>query len=80
MAIARPRRHEPYLLENPCRLFAAAVLTQAAHAQTPQAARPYIVVFHDQEPDVGSGSWSSVVCGIDWVTSNATRLNIKVAN
>jgi subtilisin family serine protease len=30
--------------------------------------------------NAGSGSWSSVVCGIDWVTSNATRLNIKVAN
>ncbi|MGQ0433113.1 MAG: S8 family serine peptidase [Microthrixaceae bacterium] len=28
----------------------------------------------------GSGSWSSVVCGIDWVTSNATRLGIKVAS
>src|SRR5437867_1142245 len=28
----------------------------------------------------GSGSWSSVICGIDWVTANATRLNIKVAN
>ena len=28
----------------------------------------------------GSGSWSSVICGIDWVTANAARLNIKVAN
>jgi len=28
----------------------------------------------------GSGSWSSVICGIDWVTANASRLNIKVAN
>jgi subtilisin len=28
----------------------------------------------------GSGSWSSVVCGIDWVTANAARFNIKVAN
>jgi subtilisin len=28
----------------------------------------------------GSGSWSSVVCGIDWVTRNAGALNIKVAN
>ena len=26
----------------------------------------------------GSGSWSSVICGIDWVTDNAS--NIKVAN
>ena len=28
----------------------------------------------------GSGSWSSVICGIDWVTANAANLNIKVAN
>ncbi len=28
----------------------------------------------------GSGSWSSVVCGIDWVTANAATYNIKVAN
>ena len=28
----------------------------------------------------GSGSWSSVACGIDWVTANATSKNIKVAN
>ena len=28
----------------------------------------------------GSGSWSSVICGIDWVTANASTLNIKVAN
>jgi subtilisin len=28
----------------------------------------------------GSGTWSSVICGIDWVTSNASRYNIKVAN
>lgn len=28
----------------------------------------------------GSGTWSSVICGIDWVTANAARLNIKVAN
>jgi subtilisin len=30
--------------------------------------------------NAGSGSWSSVACGIDWVTANASRLNIKVAN
>jgi subtilisin len=30
--------------------------------------------------NAGSGSWSSVVCGIDWVTANASNLNIKVAN
>jgi subtilisin family serine protease len=28
----------------------------------------------------GSGTWSSVICGIDWVTANATTKNIKVAN
>jgi subtilisin family serine protease len=30
--------------------------------------------------NAGSGSWSSVACGIDWVTANAASLNIKVAN
>ncbi len=28
----------------------------------------------------GSGTWSSVICGIDWVTANTTTYNIKVAN
>jgi subtilisin len=28
----------------------------------------------------GSGSWSSVICGIDWVTQNAASKGIKVAN
>src|SRR3990167_7109871 len=28
----------------------------------------------------GSGSWSSVICGIDWVTANAGTFKIKVAN
>ncbi len=28
----------------------------------------------------GSGTWSSVICGIDWVTANASLYNIKVAN
>jgi subtilisin len=28
----------------------------------------------------GSGSWSQVICGIDWVTTNAAALNIKVAS
>jgi subtilisin len=28
----------------------------------------------------GSGSWSSVVCGIDWVTANRVATGIKVAN
>jgi len=29
---------------------------------------------------VGSGTFSQVICGIDWVTANAGVLNIKVAN
>ena len=28
----------------------------------------------------GSGRWSNVICGIDWVTANASLKNIKVAN
>lgn len=28
----------------------------------------------------GSGTWSSVICGIDWVTAHALQYNIKVAN
>jgi subtilisin len=28
----------------------------------------------------GSGSWSAIICGINWVTANAGSLNIKVAN
>lgn len=28
----------------------------------------------------GSGTWSSVICGIDWVTAHAAQYNIKVAN
>lgn len=28
----------------------------------------------------GSGTWSSVICGIDWVTANAASYGIKVAN
>ncbi len=28
----------------------------------------------------GSGTWSSVICGIDWVTANATKYNIKLVN
>jgi subtilisin len=28
----------------------------------------------------GSGSWSSIICGIDWVTANAAATGIKVAN
>jgi subtilisin family serine protease len=28
----------------------------------------------------GSGAWSQVICGIDWVTANSAPLNIKVVN
>jgi subtilisin len=28
----------------------------------------------------GGGSWSSIICGIDWVTANAATLGIRVAN
>lgn len=28
----------------------------------------------------GSGTWSSIICGIDWITANAAKYNIKVAN
>lgn len=28
----------------------------------------------------GSGTWSSIICGIDWVTANAQALRIQVAN
>jgi len=30
--------------------------------------------------NAGSGSWASVICGIDWVTANAATLHIRVAN
>jgi subtilisin len=30
--------------------------------------------------NAGSGSWSSVACGIDWVTANAATTGIKVAS
>jgi subtilisin len=30
--------------------------------------------------NAGSGSWSSVACGIDWVTTNAASKGIEVAN
>ena len=28
----------------------------------------------------GSGQWSEVICGVDWVTAHAAQYNIKVAN
>ncbi len=39
--------------------------------------RLYAVKVLNQQ---GSGTWSQVICGIDWVTQNAATLNIKVAN
>jgi subtilisin len=30
--------------------------------------------------NAGSGSWSSIICGINWVTANAAAKRIKVAN
>jgi subtilisin len=30
--------------------------------------------------NAGSGSWSSIICGVDWVTANAASKGIKVAN
>lgn len=30
--------------------------------------------------NAGSGTWSSVICGVDWVTANASAKNIVVAN
>lgn len=30
--------------------------------------------------NAGMGSWSSVICGVDWVTANAASKGIKVAN
>ncbi len=42
----------------------------------PQAKLLAVKVLNSQ----GSGTWSSVICGIDWVTVNAAKYNIKVAN
>lgn len=42
----------------------------------PQAKLIAVKVLNAQ----GSGTWSSVICGIDWVTANAATYNIKVAN
>lgn len=28
----------------------------------------------------GSGTWSQVICGLDWISANAAKYNIKVAN
>lgn len=40
-------------------------------------AKLYAVKVLDKD---GAGSWSSIICGIDWVTENAGALNIRVAN
>lgn len=42
----------------------------------PQAKLIAVKVLNSQ----GSGTWSSVICGIDWVTANTSTYNIKVAN
>lgn len=42
----------------------------------PQAKLAAVKVLNSQ----GSGSWSSIICGLDWVVANAAALNIKVAN
>lgn len=42
----------------------------------PQAKLIAVKVLNSQ----GSGTWSSVICGIDWVTANASKYTIKVAN
>lgn len=42
----------------------------------PQANLAAVKVLNAQ----GSGTWSSIICGIDWVTANAAKYNIKVAN
>lgn len=39
--------------------------------------RVYAVKVLDSE---GDGTWSSVICGIDWVTAHADDLNLEVAN
>lgn len=42
----------------------------------PQAKLVAVKVLNAQ----GSGTWSGVICGVDWVTANAGTYNIKVAN
>ena len=42
----------------------------------PQAKLIAVKVLNSQ----GSGSYSTLICGIDWVTANASNYNIKVAN
>jgi subtilisin family serine protease len=42
----------------------------------PQAKLAAVKVLNSK----GAGTWSSVICGIDWVTQNAARYGITVAN
>ncbi|OGK12709.1 hypothetical protein A3C98_00930 [Candidatus Roizmanbacteria bacterium RIFCSPHIGHO2_02_FULL_37_15] len=42
----------------------------------PQAKLIAVKVLNSQ----GSGSYSSLICGIDWITANVANYNIKVAN
>ena len=42
----------------------------------PQANLIAVKVLNSQ----GSGTWSQIICGIDWVTANSAKYNIKVAN
>lgn len=42
----------------------------------PQAKLAAVKVLNAQ----GSGSWSSIICGLDWVAANAATYGIKVAN
>jgi subtilisin len=42
----------------------------------PEAKLVAVKVLNSQ----GSGTWSSIICGLDWVAANASLYNIKVAN
>ncbi len=42
----------------------------------PRAKLAAVKVLNSQ----GSGTWSSIICGLDWVTANAAALNLKVVN
>ncbi len=42
----------------------------------PQAKLAAVKVLNSQ----GSGTWSSIICGLDWVKANAAALNLKVVN
>jgi len=42
----------------------------------PEASLIAVKVLNSQ----GSGSWSEIICGLDWVTANAATYNIQVVN